>query len=178
MQVSQGVIWFVSVVLVVAAVIDGWIYKVPNWLTFPFFLMGLTYCASAGGARGLGWSLEGAALGLTLLLILYAIGGMGSGDVKLLAGVGAWIGPWLTLQAFVATALAGGVIGLGMIVWYGEYFRLLGMVHLGQEILTVRNPVKLAELAEARKPTRLKLAYAIPIAVGTIASFVWAGLMF
>ena len=36
---------------------------------------------------------------------------MGAGDVKLMAGVGAWIGPWLIVGAFVSSALVGAVIG-------------------------------------------------------------------
>ena len=45
---------------------------------------------------------------------------MGAGDVKLMAGVGAWMGPWHTLGAFVATALVGGVLGAGDDAWRRE----------------------------------------------------------
>ena len=58
------------------------------------------------------WSLAGTGVGLLSLLPLYAIGGMGAGDVKLMAGVGAWLGPWLTLWSFVSTALVGGLLGV------------------------------------------------------------------
>jgi prepilin peptidase CpaA len=178
-QVPPEVIWLVSLVMVAAAVIDGVKLKVPNWLTFPMVLSGLAFSAWHGGWHGLVGSFEGAALGLALLLPLYAIGGMGAGDVKLLAGLGAWVGPWLTLQAFVATAVVGGVMALGMVAWTGRYFRHWAMFHtIGTEILTIRNPAKLAELAAARKPTMLLLPYGIPMAVGTIVFFLWAGLMF
>jgi prepilin peptidase CpaA len=178
-QVPQAVIWFVSAVLVEAAVIDGWKLKVPNWLTAHLILGGLAFCAWSAGWAGLVWSLEGAALGLALLLPLYAIGGMGAGDVKLLAGVGAWVGPALTLRAFVASAVVGGVMAVAMVAWSGQYVRHWAMFQtIGSEILTVRRPAKLAELAAARKPTMLLLPYGIPIAVGTIAWFGWAGLMF
>ena len=53
---------------------------------------------------GLGWSLVGTIVGLALLLPLYAIGGMGAGDVKLLAGVGAWVGPQVTAYAFCVSS--------------------------------------------------------------------------
>src|SRR4051794_21936463 len=114
-QVSREVIWLVSVVMVVAAVIDGIKLKVPNWLTFPMILLGLAFSAAHGGWHGFLGSLEGTLLGLALLLPLYSIGGMGAGDVKLLAGLGAWVGPWLTLQAFVATAVVGGVMAIAMV---------------------------------------------------------------
>ena len=178
-QVPQVVIWLVSAVLVEAAVIDGLKLKVPNWLTFHMIAGGQAYAAWCGGAQGLLWSLEGAALGLALLLPLYAIGGMGAGDVKLLAGIGAWVGPWLTLQAFAATAVVGGVMAVAMVAWSGAYFRHLAMFQtIGSEILAVRNPAKLSEIAAGRKPTMMLLPYGIPMAVGTIAFFLWAGLLF
>ena len=81
-------IWLVSIVLIVAAVIDGWMLKVPNWLTYSMILGGWVFSLATGGWTGLGWSLVGTAFGLALLYFLYAVGGMGAGDVKLLAGIG------------------------------------------------------------------------------------------
>src|SRR5580693_1946341 len=106
-RIPVEVAWLVSAVLVEAAVIDGWKLRVPNWLTFHFALGGLIYAAWMGGGQMLLWSLGGAVLGLALLLPLYAIGGMGAGDVKLLAGVGAWVGPAVTLWAFATSAVVG-----------------------------------------------------------------------
>ena len=97
--------------------------------------------------------MAGAAVGLMTLLPLYAIGGMGAGDVKLMAGVGAWIGPWLTLWAFVATTLAGGVMAAAMIVYSGEMYRHLAMIHtIGREVLTIRDPAELSERAAVTSP--------------------------
>ena len=84
-------IWTVSIVLVVAAVIDGWKLKVPNWITFPMILTGWVYSFASGGWAGLGWSLLATFFGLALLYGIYMVGGMGAGDVKLLAGIGAWV---------------------------------------------------------------------------------------
>jgi prepilin peptidase CpaA len=177
-QVPHAVFWLVTIVLVVAAVIDGRQLKVPNWLTFPFALAGLAFSVWYGGGWGLLGSIEGLGLGLALLLPLYAIGGMGAGDVKLLAGVGAWVGPALTAKAFVATAMAGGVMAVAMVAWTGSYVRHWALFQtIVSEILTVRDPVKLSAIAAARKPTMLLLPYGIPIAVGTIAFFAWAGLL-
>lgn len=178
-QVPREVIWLVSVVMIGAAVIDGWKLKVPNWLTFPFVVAGLAFWALYGGGAGLLRSFEGAAVGLALLLPLYAIGGMGAGDVKLLAGIGAWIGPWLTLLSFPTIAVVGGIMAVGMVIWTGQYIHHWVMFQtILSEILTVRNPARLAELAAVRKPRMLLLPYGIPITVGTIAFFVQQGLMF
>jgi prepilin peptidase CpaA len=178
-QVSQGVIWFVSVVLVEAAVIDGLKLKVPNWLTFHMVVGGLGYAAWTGGGPALLSALGGAALGLALLLPLYAIGGMGAGDVKLLAGVGAWVGPALTFWAFVTSAVVGGLMALAMVAWSGEFLKhWVQFQSIGHEILTVRDPAKLSQAAAERKPRMMLLPYGIPIAVGSIAYFAWAGLFF
>ena len=97
-------VWLLSSVLVVAAVIDGWKLKVPNWITFPLIASGWVFSAVCFGWAGLGWSLAGTVVGLGLLLPAYAIGGMGAGDVKLLAGVGAWIWGTDTFYAFCVSA--------------------------------------------------------------------------
>ena len=72
---------FVSLLLVWAAYIDGKELRVPNWLTYPMFFAGLLYGAVTGGWAGFGDSLIGAAVGLACLMPLYAVGGMGAGDV-------------------------------------------------------------------------------------------------
>ena len=69
------------------------------------------------GWAGLGWSLVGTGVGLALLLPAYAIGGMGAGDVKLLAGVGAWVWGTVTFYAFCVSAVVGGVIALAMVLY-------------------------------------------------------------
>lgn len=176
-SVSPAVIWLVSAVLVEAAVIDGRQLRVPNWLTFHFLAGGLIYACWTHGSAGLLWSLCGAGVGLASLLPLYAIGGMGAGDVKLMAGLGAWIGAKLTLGAFVASAIVGGLFGLVMIAASGDWIRHLAMFHtIGHEIISIRNPVELSERAGQRKPSMLLLPYGIPIAVGSIAFFGLAGL--
>lgn len=168
----------ISVVLLVAACIDGWKLKVPNWLTFPFVLTGWIHGFAVAGWTGLGESLLGTAVGLALLLPAYAIGGMGAGDVKLLAGVGAWVGAVITFYAFCVSAVVGGILAVAMIAyrrsWYQHYANLLVMFH---EFTTVRQPTKLAALAAERKPTMVLLPYGIPLAIGSIGYFFWAGLL-
>lgn len=170
--------WLVSVVLIEAAVIDGWKLKVPNWLTFHFILGGLLFCAWFGGGQALLSSLGGLFLGLALLAPLYMIGGMGAGDVKLLAGLGAWIGPMHILGAFAASGLVGAVMAAGMVLASGRWLHhYVQARRLASDILTIRNPDVLAAQAAERKPSMLLLPYGIPIAVGSIAYMAWAGLL-
>ncbi len=176
-HLASWVFWLVSAVLVLAAAIDGPTRKVPNWLTFPFAIAGLCYAFLPGGLDPLS-SFLGFVVGLGLLLVLHAIGGMGAGDVKLLAGVGAWVGPLITLEAFAATALVGGAIGLGMMVVSGRFMEhWTRMLAISQEILVVQDPVKLSATAAQRKPSMTLLPYAIPMAIGTIGCFVFLGFL-
>ena len=177
-EIPREVAYLVSFVLVEAAIIDGRALRVPNWLTLHFALGGWAYAYWVGGASLLGWSLAGAAVGLACLMPLYAIGGMGAGDVKLMAGVGAWIGPTCTFWAFLSTAMVGGAMGLAMMAASGELVRHLALTRtIGREVLTVRNPVALSELAARRKPSMMLLPYGIPIAVGTITYLGWMGFL-
>jgi len=171
-------VWLVAVVLVVAAVIDGWKLKVPNWITFPLIISGWVLSTGYFGWVGLGWSLVGTAIGLALLLPAYAIGGMGAGDVKLLAGVGAWVWGTNTFLAFCLSAMIGGLIAVAMVVlrrkWShhrGQFWAILS------EIMVVRDPNQLSAIAAERKSSMMLLPYGIPIAIGTIAYFVWSGML-
>ena len=171
-------IWLVTVTLVVAAVIDGYKLKVPNWITFPLVLSGWVYGEVTGGWAGFGDSLLGTGVGLALLLPAYAIGGMGAGDVKLLAGVAPWVGAQTTFYAFCVSALVGGVIALAMVLvrrnWRKHKNQFLA---IAQEIVTIGNPQELSVIAAERKSSMLLLPYGIPIAIGTIAYFAWTGML-
>ena len=175
---SNWHVWLVTVTLVVAAVIDGWKLKVPNWITFPMILSGWIFGAAMGSWEGLGLSILGTVVGLALLLPAYAIGGMGAGDVKLLAGVGAWVGASVTFYAFCVSAILGGIIAVGMVVyrkrWSKHRDQFFGIL---TEILTVRDPNQLAQLAAERKSRMMLLPYGIPIAIGTIAYFAWTRML-
>jgi len=171
-------VWLVSITLVVAAVIDGWKLKVPNWLTFPMVLSGWIYSAVFFGWDGLGWSLTGTAVGLGLLLPAYAIGGMGAGDVKLLAGVGAWMWGTVTFYAFCVSAIVGGIIALVMIAARRKWLHhTRQMLTIAMEIFVVRDPSQLAAMAAERKSRMTLLPYGIPIAIGSIAYFAWTGML-
>lgn len=176
--VENWPVWLVSVTLVVAAVIDGWKLKVPNWITFPMIVGGWIYGLAAAGLPGLGSSLLGTVVGLGLLLPAYAIGGMGAGDVKLLAGVGAWLGTTVTFFAFCVSALVGGGIAVAMVLLRrGFRHHKAQFSVILAEIFFIRDPNTLSAIAAERKSSMLLLPYGIPIAIGTIAYFTWTGML-
>ena len=177
-------VWLVSVILVVAAVIDGIQLKVPNWLTFPFIISGWVYSAIAyawmGEAwyAGLGWSMAGTIVGLSLLLPAYAIGGMGAGDVKLMMGIGAWVHCAITFYSFCVSAVVGAVLAVVMVLasrgWKKHSTQFQTILN---EILTIRNPETLSAIAADRKSSMMLLPYGIPICIGTILYFAWMGML-
>ena len=104
---------------------------------------------------------------------------MGAGDVKLLAGVGAWVGGTITLYAFCVSAIVGGVIAAGdgavsQRGWHKHYYQFWT---IWNEMVTIRDPEKLSAIAAERKSSMLLLPYGIPIAIGTIAYFAYAGML-
>ncbi len=175
---SHWEVKLVSAVLIFAAYIDGKQLKVPNWITFPMVLSGLLYHTVASGWHGAGDSLNGIVWGLLCLLPLYAIGGMGAGDVKLMAGIGAWLGATTTCYAFAVTVVVGALMAVVMILFSGRIpHHARQFVHIAYEIMVVRNPRALFVTAKERKPTMYLLPYGIPICIGSIAYFVYAGLI-
>ena len=170
--------WLLTATLAVAAIIDGYKLKVPNWITFPLVISGWVISTLSFGWEGLGWSLWGTVVGLLLLLPAYMVGGMGAGDVKLLAGVGAWVGGMITLYAFCVSAIVGGVIAIVMVLsrraWSKHYWQFLA---IWNEMVTIRDPEKLSAIAAERKSSMLLLPYGIPIAIGTIAYFAYVGML-
>ncbi|MGA2061630.1 MAG: prepilin peptidase [Thermoguttaceae bacterium] len=171
-------VWLVSAVLIVAAIIDGWKLKVPNWITFPFVVGGWIYSTAYFGWEGFGLSLVGTCVGLALLLPAYAIGGMGAGDVKLLAGVGAWIWGTNTFYAFCLSAVIGGAIAVAMVFWkrnWRHHWHQLWAIFF--EIWIIREPNQLSTIAAERKSSMLLLPYGIPIAIGTITYFICTGML-
>jgi Flp pilus assembly protein protease CpaA len=116
-MVSIGFIPTVAVVLVgvIASITDIWKYKVSNLLTIPLFLSGIIFHAFVSGWSGLGFSLGGALFGFGVLIFCYALGGVGAGDVKFVAGIGAWLGLLTTAQVFLVAGLLIGALSLVLI---------------------------------------------------------------
>jgi prepilin peptidase CpaA len=168
----------VAAILIWAAWIDGKELRVPNWITFPMVLSGLVMNTVIGGWEGLGFGLLGMVTGLLCLLPLYSVGGMGAGDVKLMAGMGAWLGWEITLAAFVVSVFVGAFMAVVMVARKRAFEKhSINFMVILNEWLAVKNPAKLSEIAAERKPTMLLLPYGIPICIGSIGYFFYAGLM-
>ncbi len=95
--------------LAVAAVIDTRQRRIPNWLTFGLLAAGLGR-AAVFGAAAVGHAALGVLAGGAIPLVLYSMSAIGAGDVKLLAAVGAWVGPGPAVLIFMVQALLGLVI--------------------------------------------------------------------
>lgn len=161
--------------MVLGAVIDGWKLKVPNWLTFSMILSAWAFWTTQG-INLLGTSLLGTLAAGGLLIIPYAIGGMGAGDVKLYAGFGAWMAPlpWFGFEnifmAFGISVMVGGAMAIAMIAWRGTPF-----IHLenAREIVhdwsTSGSIGEIAEKAKKRKSSLTLLPYGVPLAIGSLA---------
>jgi|SRR5262252_8676310 len=165
---ATGVEWTALAALaVVAAVGDVRTGRVPNRLTLGAAAAGLLFSAAQSGGSGVAASLSGYVVGLALFLPLFALGGMGGGDVKLLAAFGAWLGPSGALWTGLWASLVGGVFAIVAAVSRGyllEAFQNLGA--LAAVWRTVGpTPVAGLTLSDARRP---RLAYAVPIGIGAM----------
>ena len=181
---DNWVYWAVSIFAIVAAYIDGKELRVPNKLTFPMIIAGWIWSSihygmeGDGWYMGLAWSLAGTAVGIATLLPAYSVGGMGAGDVKMMAAIGAWVHCTITFYAFCLSAIIGAILAVAMVLMAGE-----GRKHFNQfffivnEIATVKNPETLSEMAADRKSSMRLLPYGIPLAMGTVLYFAWNGLL-
>lgn len=162
--------WPTVAVAVVATITDLRSRRVPNWLSLPFLAAGLVVSGWLYGWHGIGQSTAGAGLGLLIFGFLFWMGGMGAGDVKLCAAIGAWIGPGQLLIALVLIGVAGGVMVICWAAFGGflaELFQGTGEMALGW---TKR---KAGSASEKRVGEGLgrKMPYAPAIAIGTLISF-------
>jgi prepilin peptidase CpaA len=152
---------------VVACVTDVRSRKIPNLLTFGAALCGLLFHVALSGVPGLVTATSGWATGVALFLPFFLLRGMGAGDVKLLAALGAWLGPMQTIWLALFTSIAGGVMALIVAVSTGYLrttFQNIGTMLLYWYVAGPR-PVPDQTLDRSGSP---RLAYAIPILVGTV----------
>ena len=177
---DNWVYWVVAIFAVVAAYIDGKELRVPNKLTYPFIIAGWIYSSVAYGIAGDGWywglmwSLVGTIVGGLTLLPFYSIGGMGAGDVKMMAGIGAWAHVKIVFLSFCVGAAVGGIMAFIMILRSGEAKKHYDQFwYLINEITTVKDPEKLSAIAAERKSSMYLLPYGIPMAIGTVIYLAW-----
>ena len=117
-------IWIALLVGVAAMADDLARRHIANWIPLAALAGGFGWHIGRAGWTGLLTASTGAAAGFSVFLVFYLLGGMGGGDVKLMAGFGALLGAALLLQAALWTAAIGGVIAVGALLW--KYLRKRG----------------------------------------------------
>ena len=143
--------------------------RIPNVLTFGAAAAALVYGAATGGWTGVGSAALGWLIGAVVFIIPFALGGLGGGDVKLLAAIGAWLGPagafWVALYAGVA----GGVMALAVSLSTGYLRQAVSNVSLllmHWRVWGLR-PLSEVSLESSEGP---RLAYALPIFAGLVTT--------
>ena len=143
--------------------------RVPNWLNGLLAAAGLITQGVFFGWAGVGIGALGMLVGFAVLILPWLAHGMGAGDVKLMAAIGCWLGPWLTLLSFAAGALIGGVVALVMIFSTGR------AIHAYTNMQTIIGKFRhwdtaLGEYGGAKTfgESSQLLPYGVPLTVGTI----------
>ena len=159
-----GILW--------ASWIDYRERRVPNWLNAVIGVAGLAAQAWYVGWSGVGQGVLGALVGFAVLIIPWLMHGMGAGDVKLMMAIGAWLGPWLTLVAFCAGGLVGGVIAMVMIIASGRAGSACGNLLVILAKVSHRSTV-FTDFGSAKSfgQTSQLLPYGVPLTIGTLIAF-------
>lgn len=159
------------IIALTACILDLRTGRIPNWLTFGGSALGIVAATFVGGASAAGPHLLGWAIGLAVFLPVFVLGGLGAGDVKLMACLGAWLGPVGVLWTALYAAIAGGLLALVVSIATGyarHAFRNIWNLLL-EWFFTGIHPVPALTLEEGRGP---RLAYALPIAAGALVT-IW-----
>lgn len=164
--------WPTVVVLAVSTFTDMRSRRIPNWLVLPFLAAGVAVSFGPRTWQGISpvQSVAGAGLGLFLFGILAWMGGMGMGDVKLCAAIGAWVGPMQLFLALVMTGIVGGIMAVGWALFGG----FMGELFAGTSDLLFAHGKRETAGAQAlslSNPMARKMPYAPAIAIGAIMSF-------
>ena len=154
------------------AAIDIRVRRVPNALTMTLAMAGVALAAAGLGRLGVSAAIAGWVAGLALMLPGYLLGATGAGDVKLLAAVGALLGPVGVFWAFLYTTLAGGAIALIIALLRG---RLQTTLDETMWLVLSRGANKPA-IEDPKANNRF--AYAPAIAIGAVLAAVYGGIQF
>jgi prepilin peptidase CpaA len=156
----------IFIIITIAIVSDIRVRRIPNWLTFSAMIAGIGYHIYVGGITGLLLSLGGLLIGFSLFFVFYMLGGMGAGDVKLMAAIGSLLGPKDVLFAALYTALAGGVYAVLLMVTRKTNRELLSRYALMAKSLLSTGHCAYIPQGETEKTT--PLCYGVAIAAGTL----------
>jgi len=163
-----------TVLLLAAVYTDLASRKIPNRLVYSGLGVAIVCQTMLSSGMGLWVSLQGMGLGLAMFLPMYFLRAMGAGDVKLMAMVGAFVGPKLIIGATLVTLIAGGVMAVMATLWKHEFWKLIENL----KVMFLGSMTKLAagQLPVPDQPTASvgKLPYALAIAAGTLGYLSWA----
>ena len=169
MSVMNPVLLAALTISVVACVTDLRSRRIPNVLTFGAAIAGLLYHLATGGVGALGPSVLGWLVGALVFIVPFALGGLGGGDVKLLAALGSWLGPVEALWLALYTGVAGAAMCLVVSAAYGYLGTALRNVWLLLCHWRVAGLTALPEIT-LDGSSAPKLAYALPIFVGLVTT--------
>jgi prepilin peptidase CpaA len=162
-----------------AAITDIRRRRIPNSLVLMGWVSGLVLNSLAYGMPGFLASLKGAGLALLVYLPLFAFRAMGAGDAKLMAAIGAICGPVNWLGIFLITAVAGGLLAVGVVLTNKRVVEtILNLGHILREAIHLRAPYETKSSLDVRNPRAATMPHAVSILIGVAvyiaASWVWA----
>jgi prepilin peptidase CpaA len=149
-----------------SAVYDVRSRRIPNFITFPAMLFGLLLHATLGGWRQSVGAAAGGLICGVIFFIFYLAGGMGAGDVKLITAAGCIAGLPLVGHLLLWTALAGGLMAIGLALCrrrLGATLRNLGAIVVHHRVMGL-TPHAQFNVSNDRA---LRLPYALAIMAGS-----------
>jgi prepilin peptidase CpaA len=155
------------VVAVTCAVTDLVKGKIYNAVTYPAMAFGVVLAIAQHGASGLWFALGGFAVGFFPAFVLFALGGMGGGDVKLLGAIGSIAGAVAATETLILAFLVGGLFALGKLAWHGRLFATMGRTL--RAIAGTLWP-GLAGTAPEAAEARLEVRFGVAICVALLAT--------
>jgi prepilin peptidase CpaA len=153
-----------SALVVLAVYGDLRHHRISNKLSLLGILAGLGLQTVEAGLLGLTSGVLGVGVGLACFAPFYLLRGMGAGDVKLLAAVGAILGPQGALYAAILSLVAGGLGAIGYVVWRAVRASVSSLVHEGLAAAGA------SAFVAARLARRDRLPFALPIAAGSLSA--------
>lgn len=173
MPVPQGLIYAFAALgcAGLATVSDVRERKIPNWLTGSALLFGMLLHLVLDGMHGLGASTLAALVAGGIFLLFYVAGGMGAGDVKLMAALASLSATGDVRNLLIATMILGALFALTLAAWRGALRRTMRnmfvlLVHHTQNGIAAH-----PELNVSNDKT-LRLPYALPMAVASVLVFI------
>lgn len=164
-----------SIFFFAVCIVDTVYSRIPNIANLLFLLTGFGYHLYSAGASGLLFAALGMLTGLALLLLPYLMGGMGAGDVKAMAALGALLGTAGIFQVFLYMGLIGGLLAL---FHYALSHNLKEKcLEWTQDIKAFAYTKSLVSLKTSGPREQLRFPYAAAIAFGFFAYVNWGGLL-